>query len=389
MNRKKTAPITYPFVQTTPFGAVKIYRQTGPNPRYFVTWIGETGRQRAAFTHEAAAHQRAEEIVDDFHRGVSLRNNITSAQAARLAEYERLLSDHNVSFGDAVRHFVSHLAVQKAKKKDALEAVNEYLGSFDEQSSRSRNYSTARSILYQFGRAFGKTLDSITLKEFYAYLRGVSESGRTRNNHLGTLKTFYKWAQKWGYMPDGEMAINKVDAFKEEDIKIEIFTPEEMRRLLAAANEEILPALVIGAFAGVRTAEIGRLHWEDIRLDEGVIMLDSAKTKTKRRRMPLISDNLWAWLVKLKGDKTGPLRQGQTKFHKDRNALCKATGIAWKDNGLRKSYISYRMAQPDADSSKVAKQCGNSADMVEEYYKGLVTPSSATEWFSIVPSNNS
>jgi integrase len=386
MNLKKTKTIQYPFIQKTPFGAVNIYRQNQGRTRFFVTWVGETGRRRAAFDNEAAAHQRAEEIIDDLRKGVSLRNNITSAQAARLAEYDRLLSEHNVSMGDAVRHFVSHLATQLSKKKDALDAVNEYLNSFDEQSSRSRNYSTVRSILYQFGRAFGKTLDSITLKEFHVYLRGVSESGRTRNNHLGTLKTFYKWAQKWGYMPDGDMVINKVDAFKEEDIKIEIFTPDEMRRLLAAANDDILPALVVGAFAGVRTAEIGRLHWEDIRLDEGVIMLDSAKTKTKRRRMPLISDNLKAWLVKLKGDKTGLIRQGQTKFHKDRNALCKATGIAWKDNGLRKSYISYRMAQPDADSSKVAKQCGNSADMIEEYYKGLVTPSSAEEWFSIFPS---
>ena len=386
MSLKKTKSIAYPFVQKTPFGPVNIYRQTRGRTRFFVTWIGETGRKRAAFDNEVAAHQRAEEIIEDLNKGVSLRNNITSAQAARLAEYDRLLSEHNVSMGDAVRHFVSYLGSKKATKKDALEAVNEYLGSFDEQSSRSRNYSTVRSILYQFGRAFGKTLDSVSLKEFHTYLRGVSESGRTRNNHLGTLKTFYKWAKKWGYMPDGEMAIDKVDAFKEEEIKIEIFTPDEMRRLLSAANEEILPALVIGAFAGVRTAEIGRLHWEDIRLDEGVIMLDSAKTKTKRRRMPLISDNLSAWLVKLKGDKTGLVRQGQTKFHKDRNALCKATGIAWKDNGLRKSYISYRMAQPDADAAKVAKQCGNSADMVEEFYKGLVTPGLAEEWFAICPS---
>ena len=385
MSLKKTKFIQYPFIQKTPFGAVNIYRQNRGRTRFFVTWAGESGRRRAAFDNESAAHQRAEEIIDDLQKGVSLRNDITSAQAARLAEYDRLLSEHNASMGEAIRHFVAHLGAQRANKKDALEAVNEYLGSFDEQSSRSRNYSTVRSILYQFGRAFGKTLDSISLNEFHAYLRGVSESGRTRNNHLGTLKTFYKWAKKWGYMPDGEMTVDKVDSFKEEEIKIEVFTPDEMRRLLSAANEEILPALVIGAFAGVRTAEIGRLHWEDIRLDEGVIMLDSAKTKTKRRRMPLISDNLSAWLVKLKGDKTGPVRQGQTAFHKDRNALCKATGIVWKDNGLRKSYISYRMAQPDADAAKVAKQCGNSADMVEEFYKGLVTPSSAEEWFSIVP----
>lgn len=386
MNLKKTKQIAYPFVQTTPFGSVKIYRQNSPQTRYFVTWMGENGRQRAAFTDEIQAHQRAEEIIDDFRKGVSLRNNITSTQAVRLAEYEQLLAQHNVSLGDAVRYYVSHLKEKAQTKRDALDAVHEYLASFDVQSSRSRNYSTVRSICLAFGRAFGKTLDSISLRELDTYLKGVSDSGRTRNNHLGALKTFFKWAQKWGYTPAGEMPIDKIDSFRKTDVKIETFSCEEMRKLLALANEELLPALVIGAFAGVRTAEISRLRWEDIRLDEKVIMLDSDKTKTKRRRMPLISDNLAAWLTKLKGEKTGLVRQGETKFHKDRNALCKAAGVVWKDNGLRKSYISYRMAQPDADAAKVAKQCGNSADMVEEYYKGLVTPREAEEWFAIYPS---
>ena len=385
MKLKKTKNIVYPFVQKTPFGSVNIYRQGQGRTRYFVTWTGENGRQRAAFNNEVTAHQRAEEIIEDFRRGVSLRNNITSAQAARIAEYSSVLSEHNVSLGDAVKFFVSHVTNTAKTKKDALHAAHEYLRSFEEQSSKNRHYSTVRSICMQFGRAFGKTLDAITLKELDTYLRGISSSGRTRNNHLGTLKTFFKWAQKWGYMATGEMEIDKIDHFKQAISPIEIFTPEEMRKLLANASEELLPALVVGAFAGVRTAEISRMHWEDIRLDEKVIMLDSQKTKTKRRRMPLICDNLAAWLEKLKGDKTGLIRCGQTKFHRDRAALCEKMGIPWKDNGLRKSYISYRMAQPDADAQKVSKQCGNSADMVEECYKGLVPPSAANEWFSTLP----
>jgi integrase len=385
MNLKKTKTIAYPFTQKTPFGSVKIYRAGQNRTRYFVTWVGESGRQRATFNDEIAAHQRAEEIIEDFRRGVSLRNSITSAQAARISEYSTVLSEHNVSLGDAVRFYVSHLKNTAKTKKDAMQAAHEYLNSFEDQSSKNRHYSTVRSICMQFGRAFGKTLDAITLKELDTYLRGLSSCGRTRNNHLGTLKTFFKWAQKWGYMPSGEMEIDKIDRFSQKISPIEIFTPEEMRTLLGAASEELLPALVVGAFAGVRTAEISRLCWEDIRLDERVIMLDSSKTKTKRRRMPLISDNLAAWLEKLKGDKKGRIRSGQTKFHRDRTALCEAVGIPWKQNGLRKSYISHRMAQPDADAQQVAKQCGNSADMVEECYKGLVAPSQAEQWFSLRP----
>jgi hypothetical protein len=46
------------------------------------------------------------------------------------------------------------------------------------------------------------------------------------------------------------------------------------------------------------------------------------------------------------------------------------------------------MAQPDATSEQVAKQCGTSADMIEEYYKGLVAPSLAEGWFSMQPEEN-
>ena len=385
MNSKKTFSIQYPFSQKTPFGSVNIYRQCQGRTRFFVTWMGEKGRRRAAFDREVEAHQRAEEIIDDFQRGVSLRSGITAAQAVRIAEYDKLLAGHNMSLGDAVRHFVAHLGATAETRKDAMEGVQEYLASFEERSSRSRNYSTARSICLRFGRAFGKTLDSITLRELDTYLRGVSDQGRTRNNHLDGLKTFFKWAQKWGYMPPGEMPVNKMSAFKQGNIKIDVFTPDELRKLLGAAEEGLLPFLVLGAFAGIRTAEIGRMSWDDIRLDERVILLDAAKTKTNRRRMPLICPNLAAWLTLLKGDKTGPVRDSQTKFHLDRAEMCEKAGVAWKHNALRKSYISYRMAQADATSDQVAKQCGNSSDMVEEYYKGLVTPGLADDWFSILP----
>jgi integrase len=385
MNSKKTLSIQYPFSQKTPFGSVNIYRQCRGRTRFFVTWTGEKGRRRAAFDREAEAHQRAEEIIDDFRKGVSLRSGITAAKAVRIAEYDKLLAGHNMSLGDAVRHFVAHLGSTAETRKDAMEGVREYLASFEEQSSRSRNYSTARSICLRFGRAFGKTLDSITLRELDTYLRGVSDHGRTRNNHLDGLKTFFKWAQKWGYMPAGEMPVNKLGAFKQGNIKIDIFAPDELRKLMNAAGESLLPYLVLGAFAGIRTAEIGRMNWDDIRLDERVILLDAAKTKTNRRRMPLICPNLAAWLALLKGDKTGPVRDSQTKFHLDRAEMCEKAGVTWKHNGLRKSYISYRMAQPDATSEQVAKQCGTSADMIEEYYKGLVAPSLAEGWFSMQP----
>jgi len=45
-------------------------------------------------------------------------------------------------------------------------------------------------------------------------------------------------------------------------------TADEMRAILAKADEAISPALAIQAFAGLRLSEVSRLDWRDVRLAE-------------------------------------------------------------------------------------------------------------------------
>ena len=383
----KTKIVQYPFIQQTAFGAVKIYREgSGEYSRFCVAWPSDEGRQRKRFSSEWEAHQRAEEIIDDLKRGTRLRSQISSKSAACIIEYERLLKDHGATIGDAVRFFVSNREVETGKQIDSMEAVKIYLDRFEKPSGR--HYETTRSILRSFGRSFRKTLDAITSNELETYLRALSTSGRTRNNHLNYLKTFFKWAQKrQGYLPEGRLLeIEKLSSFAEEGSKIQVFSPAELKKILAQCGSDLLPYFVIGAFAGVRCAEILRLSWENIKLDDGVIELTSDITKTKRRRLAYMPPNLIEWLKPFAG-RSGRIAPSATPLSRHRASLCSKVGVAWRDNGLRKSYISYRMAQVGSDAAQVAKQCGNSPSMIEERYKGLVTPRVADEWFSIYPTN--
>lgn len=384
--RKSKTPVAYPFVQRTPNGAVKIYKSAGASERYYVTWVdAEKGRSKRSYTDEAEAHQRAEEILDDLRKAMSVRSEVTAVQAVRVTEYEQMLKPFGVSLGDAVRHFLAHLENEKTKRMPAEDAVEEYLKTIEAKTSR--HHQTARCITRRFARHFKKNMCDVKVTELDQYLRSVSASGRTRNNHLSGLRTFFRWAQKWrGYLPKGDLEIDLLPEYPESAVKVDVFTPDEMRRLLENAPTCLRPYLAIGAFAGVRCAEIGRLKWENIDLEHKVIELDASITKTKRRRLALMPDNLVEWLkLTPEDERKGAVMQGVTKMHKDRWALRDATGVEWKKNGLRKSYISYRMAQPDWDAAKVAKQCGNSSAMVEENYKGLVMPQAAEKWFSIAP----
>ena len=56
----------------------------------------------------------------------------------------------------------------------------------------------------------------------------------------------------------------------------------------------------------------------------------------------------------------------------------------WKRNGLRHSFISYRLAEIK-NVHQVSLEAGNSPQMVFAHYRQLVTETQAKEWFAIMP----
>jgi hypothetical protein len=66
------------------------------------------------------------------------------------------------------------------------------------------------------------------------------------------------------------------------------------------------------------------------------------------------------------------------------NAIQK-TGFKWKQNALRHSFISYRVAEVK-DVPRVALEAGNSPAMIFRHYRELVTAEAAGAWFAIRPS---
>jgi hypothetical protein len=58
--------------------------------------------------------------------------------------------------------------------------------------------------------------------------------------------------------------------------------------------------------------------------------------------------------------------------------------LTWAKNGLRHSFISYRLAIL-YDTARVALEAGNSPEVIFESYRELVMPEAATAWFEIKP----
>lgn len=158
-------------------------------------------------------------------------------------------------------------------------------------------------------------------------------------------------------------------------------------------GQGLLPLLVLGAFAGVRTGkEITRQLWSDIHRHEpkkingemiyGYIQITAEKGNTAQNRLIPIQANLAKWLdvCRPTGDRCCTIARPEDAIAR----LAKRAGVEWKHNGLRHSYISYRVAQTQ-DVPRVALESGNSPKMIFKNYRKPLPATAAPEWFEIIP----
>jgi integrase len=161
-----------------------------------------------------------------------------------------------------------------------------------------------------------------------------------------------------------------------------------LQALLAEAPGGLLPALAIGAFAGLRTSEVLRLVWADIDLVRNFIHVAAAKAKSARRRLVPISPNLVQWLAPY-AKSVGRLYHGpQQSYHLRSAAAASAAGLArWPKNGLRHSFASYHLALHQ-NAAETSLHLGHASPaMLFEHYRELVTKEEALRYWSIRPAN--
>jgi integrase len=150
---------------------------------------------------------------------------------------------------------------------------------------------------------------------------------------------------------------------------------------------DTLPMLAIGAFAGLRDAEIKRLDWSEVDLERGHIEVKAQKAKSARRRLVSIQPNLSAWLRPYSS------LQGCVAPNGNRKKLDRvrtAAGLAkWPRNGLRHSYASYRLAAIH-DAPRVASELGHTSPaMLYNTYREVVRPDEAERYWKIASAPDS
>jgi integrase len=222
----------------------------------------------------------------------------------------------------------------------------------------------------------------VTTAAVQSWLDGLKLSSQSYANNRRVAHLLFEFAVSRNYAHDNPLA--DVDKVKITNGECEVFTPEDAAKLLASATEDFLPCLALGLFAGIRSAELERLKWEDVVLSEGHIVVGKSAAKTASRRIVPIAENLGLWLAPYAERKGNIWPHGRITFHKREQSTAKAAGITWKRNTMRHSFASYSFALLN-DAGRVAGMCGNSAKVIHRHYKQLCTQAEAVKFFAVKP----
>jgi integrase len=354
-----------------------------------VTWpkIGK-GRNRQFFKDKVEAETVLEKKLIEQENYGTAGTSFNERQRAEYLECAESLKPFNATIRDAVNFYLPHLKATK-RTCTAVELVDELLKVKEADGASERYLSDLRSRLTQFSDNFdGKPVAEITSAQVDEWLRSLCnrETGKplaatTRNNFRRVLIVAFNFGDERGYCAGNP--VKKSAKAKEIESAVGILTVDQTARLLENATPEIVPYVTIGAFAGLRRAELERLDWSEVDLKQRLIEVVARKAKSARHRFVRIQPNLFKWLqpyVTSSGNVTPSGYRGLL------GAAREAAKIHdWPGNALRHSFASYHLAH-FKNTAALALELGHTnSDLVFQHYRQLVRPRDAKRYWSISP----
>ena len=139
-------------------------------------------------------------------------------------------------------------------------------------------------IVTEFLKAIGDKangpLAAISPREVRVYRDSLARAGHspaTVNGALKILASPFNAAFRLGYIAVSPLA--GVEALRDDtDNEKDVFTPEQVRSLIKAAEGDWKGAVLIGFFTGLRLRDVTELCWEAVDFKTGVLRVKTRKT---------------------------------------------------------------------------------------------------------------
>jgi integrase len=394
---------SFPLLVRKGSATVKIYEVKNRDAKnYTVSYLtAVNGRVRKTFADLDTAKREANTIALNLAHGDLQALKLTGAERQVYVEATRMLARSGVGLNSAACEFarafdiLGHAGIVEAcryyKKHvetslddvTVADAVAKFTEAKKAEGMSALYLKDIRGYLGRFAQHFQCNLATIPPEDLRAYLGALKVGPVAKNNHRRLMVALFNFAKGEGWLhADQKTAAERLGAYKVKEREVEIFTPAEVAKLLAHAEEDFLPWIVLIAFCGVRNEELKKgLGWHSINFSQGYMLVTADIAKTNRKRKIDLPENALAWLRPYRA------RQGaifDRDFRKPLARACKAARVTYKRNALRHSFGSYRM-ELVKNAGQVALEMGNSAAIVMRHYFDIVEKNAAQTYFDIRP----
>ncbi len=404
---KRHSPEQFPLIVKKGHSTVKIYRVKNRNRTdYTVAWLtASRPRQRKTFADLEIAKREAANIADNLNKGDLEALKLTGGDKQIYTEASSAIAPTGVPLLSAANDFarafkilggphIVEAALYYKKHVDVdlpqitvAEAVEKFRAAKEAEGLSAMYLKDIRVLLGDFARRFVCPLSSVQPDDLRQYLTSKRVGLVSKENRRRLLVVLFNFAKGEGWLRKNEQtAADALGTYKIKQGDVEIYTPEEMTRLLYAADADFVPYLALIGFGGVRREELHkRLSWDCINFNAATITVPKAIAKTGRKRKIVMSENLSQWLAPYR-TKSGPIFDIDPR--KRIAKLVATSRVRWKRNALRHSFGSYRMEQTK-NEGLVALEMGNSPKVVKDHYFEIVDERAAHDYWNIRPAPRS
>jgi integrase len=239
-----------------------------------------------------------------------------------------------------------------------------------------------------------RTVSSISRTELESLIFKPGQAACTANGNRRVLHAFFAWCVDQEYCQVNP--VSKIVTAERDDKEPEIMTLAEVKLLLGAAltvkKAAMLPYAVLGLFMGLRPEEIARLQWKHVDLEQKLVRIQGDVAKLRHRRVIEMPGDTVEWMRACYGKPIIP-----KNMRRDWDAVRRMAGFKpsylkksdknlknWPQDVIRHTALSCHYAF-GKDEAATAQWAGNSPETLIRYYKGLVNPQEAQEFWELKP----
>lgn len=389
------------------------------HPRYshVVRWPGEDGKRVAKLFNnltdaEAWAKDKRAELGDV---GESF-GSMTETERSALVFWRHFVKETKPTPPDlqtVMKDFQISWLASKASVTVST-GIDAFLKDQEAGGSSPRHLASLRSRLGRFAAVHGdKIASTITTGIFRDWLNGLESiradnfggkmSTVTRHNFTRSLRSFFVFAVERGWTLSNPIPLAKRSKSKAHKLATRtapaIMLPVAVERFMKAVASEtpnLVPFWALKFFAGIRDAEVPRMDWTMIELEDGKIHLPAPASKTGEARTVKIEPNLKAWLS-THSNRKGAIapgatirKQGFKKVIASLNGKDSAGNVVnpfiFPSNAARHSFGTYHLFR-FRNAGETALQLGHKGNpaMLHEHYKNPSAEKHAAAFWKIRP----